>query len=415
MHPSAYRPSEFSDPYGRYYTTEDVGLLLVASMSIERPRIVLDLGAGRGSLAIAAQRRWASARIIGVDSDPDAGGNLRGVDAGSYQHFRFDALAKDLPGSLGLKCGTVDAAVCNPPFIRPKWRSRYAELLEEVGFSGAFPAIQEAGADVLFLAQNLRLMRSAGQLGLIVPDGIVAGVRHRDLRRLLIERHKVELVVKLPRNAFRLADAQTYILILRKGNAKVTHVELRELTTDEGLSEPLFIKPEEAVQRLDYSYHRNTTLAGARYSNGHSAVVTLEQLGAHVCRGLLSSREARQSPLHVLHTTNFPTDTNLIVPLRERAAMRSRLLSKMVIAEPGDILLARVGRNLEKKICVVEDGRIVISDCIYRIRIDKRWKRRVLDALSSATGRQWIATAACGVGARQLSKVALLGFPVPLR
>lgn len=67
------------------------------------------------------------------------------------------------------------SALCNPPYIRPGWRSHFGQILEDAGLSGVFPHIKCVPADILFIAQNLRFLRPSGKLGLILPDGIIAG------------------------------------------------------------------------------------------------------------------------------------------------------------------------------------------------------------------------------------------------
>lgn len=78
----------------------------------------------------------------------------------------------------------------------------------------------------------------------------------------------------------------------------------------------------------------------------------------------------------------------------------------------GDILIARVGRNLEAKVLGVSAGNVVLTDCIYRIRAPEAMRNELLSALSSADGRQWLSSHAYGVAAKHLTKFDLLSFPL---
>jgi type I restriction enzyme M protein len=83
---------------------------------------------------------------------------------------------------------------------------------------------------------------------------------------------------------------------------------------------------------------------------------------------------------------------------------------KVVIAEPGDILMARVDRSLHQKIAIVTKGRAAITDCVYRVRVPVEHQKRVFTALRSTHGEQAILSATKGVSARLLGKGTLLGL-----
>ena len=72
---------------------------------------------------------------------------------------------------------------------------------------------------MLFLALFLRLLKTGGRAAVIVPDGVLFGSSkaHQELRRMLVEDHKLDAVVKLPSGAFRpYAGVSTAILLFTK-------------------------------------------------------------------------------------------------------------------------------------------------------------------------------------------------------
>ena len=83
-----------------------------------------------------------------------------------------------------------------------------------------------------------------------------------------------------------------------------------------------------------------------------------------------------------------------------------------VIAEVGDILLARVDRNLHQKIGIVASGAAVLTDCIYRIRLPREARARAFLSLSSETGRADLKALTKGVSARLIGKADLLDMPL---
>src|SRR5208283_6165578 len=76
--------------------------------------------------------------------------------------------------------------------------------------------------ELLFLALFLRLLKVGGRAAVIVPDGVLFGASkaHKDLRRMLVEDHKLDAVIKLPSGVFRpYAGVSTAILVFTKTNS----------------------------------------------------------------------------------------------------------------------------------------------------------------------------------------------------
>ncbi len=117
------------DPLGRFYTHPGVGDVLVTMMAEDAPQRILDLGAGGGALSRAARSRWTSSDITTVDvdetiaQDPLAMIGLAGP--GLHRHIVADVLDADLPDRLGEIAGSFDAALCNPPYIVPRWQPSF--------------------------------------------------------------------------------------------------------------------------------------------------------------------------------------------------------------------------------------------------------------------------------------------------
>ena len=90
--------------------------------------------------------------------------------------------------------------------------------------------------ELLFLALFLRLLKPGGRAAVIVPDGVLFGSSkaHKELRRMLVQDHKLDAVVKLPGGVFRpYAGVSTAILLFTKTNSGGTdHVWFYDVEAD---------------------------------------------------------------------------------------------------------------------------------------------------------------------------------------
>ena len=124
--------------------------------------------------------------------------------------------------------------------------SRYSLILANPPFAGSLDYEQTAKdlqqtvktkkTELLFLALFLRLLKTGGRAAVVVPDGILFGSSnaHQELRKLLVEKHKLEGVLKLPSGVFRpYAGVSTAILLFTKtGVGGTDHVWFYDMQAD---------------------------------------------------------------------------------------------------------------------------------------------------------------------------------------
>lgn len=404
-----------SDFLGRYYTRGEISSFFIEQFDIPSPVRLLDLGAGTGSLSDAAKIRWPGVKILTVDIDPKANTPFisRPISDNVYhEHFVADALCEDLAVVLGCANAPIDVAVCNPPFITPKWRSEFSTILEGAGFLDCVPFPADVDAGLLFLAQNLRLMSPNATLGIILPDSLITASKYLKFRETLLKNYAITKVIQLPRGSFHNTDALASIVILQKTKTNQDTVRLYNLDQNKELSDPLLIDVSSAINRLDYSFHshRINTENGSNHKKS-----TLQDLKATIKRGSLSSAQIKRSTFPVFHITNMAESD--IGQWKDLSSFEAEALTSslnIVKAQPGDILLSRVGRNLESKIIGVSDGTFAVSDCVYVVRCAPEIRVSVLRQLASKAGREWLSAHAYGVAAKQLAKKELINFPILL-
>lgn len=121
-----------------------------------------------------------------------------------------DSLA-DLHGSEEEK---YDVILANPPFAGSLDYENVAKDLLSL--------VKTKKTELLFLALFVRLLKPGGRAAVIVPDGVLSGLSnaHTAVRRLLVEDHKLDGVVKLPSGVFKpYAGVSTAILFFTKTNS----------------------------------------------------------------------------------------------------------------------------------------------------------------------------------------------------
>ena len=130
---------------------------------------------------------------------------LHGVDQPDIRYR--DSLSEGATGDAG----EYSLVLANPPFA--------GSLDYETTAKDLLQVVKTKKTELLFLALFLRLMKPGGRAAVIVLDGVLCGSSkaHKDLRRMLVEDHKLDAVVKLPSGVFRpYAGVSTAILFFTR-------------------------------------------------------------------------------------------------------------------------------------------------------------------------------------------------------
>lgn len=104
--------------------------------------------------------------------------------------------------------------LANPPFA--------GSLDYENTAKDLLAIVKTKKTELLFLALFLRLLKPGGRAAVVVPDGVLFGSSkaHKELRRALVEDHKLDGVLSLPAGAFKpYAGVSTAILFFTKTNS----------------------------------------------------------------------------------------------------------------------------------------------------------------------------------------------------
>ncbi|MGO1056956.1 type I restriction-modification system subunit M [Crossiella sp. CA198] len=118
--------------------------------------------------------------------------------------------------------------LANPPFAGSTDNDATAKNLQAI--------VKTRKTELLFLALFLRLLKPGGRAAVIVPEGVLFGSTkvHKELRKILVEHHKLDAVVKLPSGVFKpYTGVSTAIVFFTKTDSGGTdNVWFYEVTAD---------------------------------------------------------------------------------------------------------------------------------------------------------------------------------------
>jgi type I restriction enzyme M protein len=128
--------------------------------------------------------------------------------------IRQDSLAEPLPDARGLDSDRFSVILANPPFSGSLDNETVSADLQRI--------VKTKKTELLFLAAIIKLLKVGGRAAVVVPDGVLFGSSkaHQGLRKIIVEQHKLEAVIKLPSGVFKpYAGVTTAILIFTKTNS----------------------------------------------------------------------------------------------------------------------------------------------------------------------------------------------------
>jgi len=372
--------------FAQFYTNEIVSEHLVSLMKSKSPANILDIGCGEASLLLAAGKRWKSANLIGFDIDPN---NIKSFNK-KLQLDTGDGLDPDLSKKILDLFGPIDIAVSNPPYLSINFERRAKNILSEAGLSDVISKkMKVIPAELVFLAQNLLVMKKAGELGVILPAGFISGERWKPLREFIISEYSINSCVQLPNDAFKNTEASTFALYLKNEKNESKKIKLHQL----GHEKIQLIDDESAIDRMDYSYY-------SYMSSDQSDKNVFNQFELNeIFRGNVSEANLSCSGIKYLHTSDLNEDYKLL------SSRYYSISDDMRYAEKGDILIARVGSRCVGNFGYVEYGRLPISDCVFVLRSTDNLKLWQLIKANNIGDR--LKSSSLGVGAKYITKKML--------
>ena len=217
---------------GQFRTPRHIIQLMVELMAPKPGDVICDPAAGTAGFLVAAgeylrkhepglfrdeaqRKHFHSAMFNGFDFDAtmlrigSMNMQLHGIEDANLTYR--DSLAE---GVQGAEADAYSLILANPPFAGSLDYETTSKDLQKV--------VKTKKTELLFMALFLRLLKPGGRAAVIVPDGVLFGssTAHKAIRKMLVEDHKLDAIIKLPSGVFRpYAGVSTAIVCFTKTNS----------------------------------------------------------------------------------------------------------------------------------------------------------------------------------------------------
>jgi hypothetical protein len=270
------------------------------------------------------------------------------------------------------------------------------------------PRVRAVPIELAFLVKCVELLAPSGRLLTLLPSSAITGVGTQWLRQFMLYSGSINRVHEIPPNSFTGVEGRIYLLVFDK------HRRRRQIIfCNSDLARPVKIRLQVSELannlRFDYSFYRAMASQElARVSAQHqknSDWVHLAEL-AHIRRGSV------EAPFkwRVLHTTDRKG------PFWVNSSRSPCVDGSRVTADPGDVLIARVGRGCSNSAGLYcSRRRVTVSDCVLVLHPKGIWTGlEILFAIRVLLKRPGIsALLERGTGASYITIEAISSLDVP--
>jgi type I restriction enzyme M protein len=217
---------------GQFRTPRHIIKLMVDMMAPKPSDTICDPACGTAGFLVAASEYLNAHHSDAIYADKKS---ARRFNHDTFHGFDFDSTMLRVGSMNMLLHGVEDPSIENRDSLSEGHASvegQFSLILANPPFAGSLDyestakdlqaIVKTKKTELLFLALFLRLLKASGRAAVIVPDGVLFGSSkaHKELRRLLVEDHKLDGIVSMPSGVFRpYAGVSTAILLFTKTNS----------------------------------------------------------------------------------------------------------------------------------------------------------------------------------------------------
>lgn len=359
------------------------------AVKIPGESVIIDLGAGMGQLAPI--EAIAASDYFAVELDKSMCKKMRDNGVRVHQRNILSRGVADLAEGTSMR----NIFVSNPPYGTVLATTNIRDLLSSQCVSPRTRNYKTARMEQIFLARVLEASKAGDMGAFIVPRTLLERNYAFDLREALLNKHGLCSISMLPSGVFSGTDVQAMIVWFRphSGHSKDGvvlrhHASQSAVTLDEDvfLNEGAIIAPSRTA--------RTTKVLGD----------SLQEIQ----RGNIPSAELRRKGVPHIHTSEISTHHSKTIS----SGVNCKAESGVRVARDGDILIARVGSRVVGKAAILTGGDAPISDCVIRIRVPMRSRKKVFESIVSEAGQRWIKAVSSGSCAKYITQSTLSNMPL---
>lgn len=217
---------------GQFRTPRHIIKLMVDMMAPKPSDTICDPACGTAGFLVAASEYLRTHHGDEIYADKKS---VQRFNADTFHGFDFDSTMLRVGSMNMLLHGVENPAIENRDSLSEGHASvegQFSLILANPPFAGSLDyestakdlqaIVKTKKTELLFLALFLRLLKPGGRAAVIVPDGVLFGSSkaHKELRRTLVEDHKLDGIISMPSGVFRpYAGVSTAILLFTKTNS----------------------------------------------------------------------------------------------------------------------------------------------------------------------------------------------------
>lgn len=383
---------KFSDKLGRYYTPISIAEVLCSQMGTYKNSLVLDLGCGTGNLILGSLKHWIDCQYHAYDIDIQALSQLNKHSLKNVNSYNLDIV------NLNANLISFDIAISNPPYVYLSKEKLLNNLDKNTELENEILKLNKIPAPLIFLTKAIRNVKKNGKIGIILPNGILTNQIYQSIRKILINSYHIESLIQLEPYVFEKTETHAHILIFNNVKPPLEYNLNFYLLKNNSLINHEIKSNLQASSRLDFFPNTND-----------ECVNKLGDFISSISRGRQSSKYIKNNPTcKIFHTTDFDKIdgkyTNNYFAIKKPTSSN--------FAQKGDILIARVGRNFHKKIKIVQDNFIEISDSVIAIKPIENHTDFIYSYLTSDYGQNQLKINSQGTGAKYITHSQIQNLPI---
>lgn len=364
----------------QYYTADIYSDLLVSYFKSSEVSRILDIGCGQAGLLNAASKRWNEAKLIGYDIDP----LNYSINCNRLKLQYGNGFDPELSNKILDTFGKIDISVSNPPYLNISVNSDVQTILKKSGLNEAISnKLTIIPAELVFIAQNLLVLKRGGELGIILPASIINGEKWKSVREYILSNYTVSNCVQLPVNAFKRTETSTFAVCLSNYKSKNSQkINLQSYLVEKSI----VIDEKRAVNRMDFSYYN---------LKSNKVAVNDRDLIRYMFRGNKTEKDLINSSYKYLHTSDLKD------VYQELDLSYDHSYGGSKYASAGDFVFSRVGSRCVGKCAYIKNGRMSISDCLFVVKLKN--VEQFIKYLKSGVFYEVTRGSSLGVGAKYIT------------